>query len=154
MPELVVVRNENGKLEGMGEKGRRAWEKFKSRVDALDIGETLFFSYRLPRSPNHHRFFFARMNELLARQERFDELDRMLDWIKVGSGFAELMPGKDGIPAAIPMSIAWHKLEEQEFIEVHRAMVDFLWTPHAQAFLWPQLSDERRYEQVHELFGR
>ena len=55
------------------------------------------------------------------------------------------MPGRDGIPVAIPKSIAWHNLEEQEFIEFHRAMNDFLWTPHAQAALWPHLDATKRY---------
>jgi hypothetical protein len=149
--ELVVFRDQDGKLAGFGEKGRRAYSKFKKLIEELEIGETLQFSYRRPRSPQHHRFFFARMNNLLDRQERFTDLEHLLEWLKVGAGHCELMPGRDGVPVAIPKSIAWHLLEEQEFIEVHRAIVDFLWSPHAAEFLWPHLSDDKRYAMVDQL---
>ena len=101
MPELIVYRDEQGKLQGLGEKGRRAWEKFRRVVEGLEVGETMGFSYRLPRSPQHHRFFFARLAELFERQERFDDEDRLLEWLKVGAGFVDLMPGRDGVLVAI-----------------------------------------------------
>ena len=105
MPELIVYRDEQGKLQGHGEKGRRAWDKFRRVVGGLEVGETMGFSYRLPRSPQHHRFFFARLTDLFERQERFDDEDRLLEWLKVGAGYVDLMPGSNGSPVAIPRSI-------------------------------------------------
>jgi hypothetical protein len=145
---MVIYRAEDGKLAGFGERGRRAWLKFIKKVQELEIGETLQFEYRLPRSPVHHSFFFLKLTGLFERQERFDDLDRMLDWLKVGAGHVDLLPGRDGQMVAIPKSIAWHKLEEQEFIEFCRAMNDFLWTPYAQEALWPHLKVEQRYECI------
>lgn len=151
MAEIVIYRDADGKLAGFGDKGRRAFEKFKRLVDELEIGETLQFSFRRPRSPQHHKFFFHRMNRLLDMQEKFEDLERLLDWLKVGAGHADLMPGHDGIPCAIPKSISWHLLEEKEFTEVHRCIVDFLWSPYAQAFLWPHLDEAKRYAMVDQL---
>ena len=148
MPDLVVFRAEDGKLQGLGEKGRRAWEKFRRVVEGLEVGETMGFSYRLPRSPNHHRFFFARLAELFARQERFDDDERLLEWLKVGAGFVDLMPGPDGALVAMPKSISWVTLDEQGFIEVHRAIRDFLMTPRAQEYLWPHLAPHARNQMV------
>ena len=148
MPDLVVYRGEDGKLQGLGEKGRRAWEKFRRVVEGLEVGETMGFSYRLPRSPNHHRFFFARLAELFARQERFDDDERLLEWLKVGAGFVDLMPGPDGALVAVPKSISWVTLDEQGFIEVHRAIRDFLMTPRAQEYLWPHLAPHARNQMV------
>lgn len=145
---LVVYRDETGKLAGFGERGRRAWLKFQKRVRELEVGETLNFSYQLPRSPQHHAFFFLKLAALFERQERFQDQDRLLDWLKVGAGHVDLLPGRDGLMVAIPRSIAWHKLEEQEFIEFCRALNDFLWTPYAQAALWPHLNDEQRYQCI------
>lgn len=145
MSDVVLVKTETGKLDGLGVKGQRAWQKFRRVIAELVIGETLHFEYRLPRSRPHHGFFFASLVELFDRQEQFTDQDRLLDWLKVGAGFADLMPGHDGVPVAIPRSIAWHRLEEQEFIEFHRAVRDFLWTDYAQAFLWPHLDEEKRH---------
>lgn len=148
MPELVIYKDETGRLTGMGEKGRRAWSKFRKIIEELEIGETLQFSWRMPRSPQHHRFFFAKRASLFERQEAFDDIDRMTEWLKVGSGFCDLLPGRDGVLCAIPKSIAWHNLDEQGFIEFTRALNDFLWTEHAQAVLWPHLDEHQRYECV------
>ena len=145
MPELVVFRNEVGKLEGLGDKGRRAFAKFTKIVSELDFGETLHFSWRMPRSPAHHKYFFLKFTGLFERQERFDDFERLLDWLKTGAGYCDLLPGHDGVPCAIPKSIAWHNPDEQDFIEVHRAITDFLWQPYAQAALWPTLDDHQRY---------
>lgn len=148
MSELVIYRADDGKLAGLGDKGRRAWLKFKKIVEGLEVGETLAFSYRLPRSPRHHRFFFSKLTSLFDRQEQFSDLERLLDWLKVGAGHVDLLPWRDGVLAAIPKSIAWHNLEEQDFIEFARAMNDFLWTDHAQAALWPHITPAQRHECV------
>lgn len=148
MSALVVFKNDCGKLEGWGEKGRRAWAKFTKIVSELEVGETLSFEYRLPRSPQHHKFFFARMQALLDRQEAFADLDHLLIFLKVGAGFVEFMPGPGGQLVAIPKSIAWERLEEQDFIETKRAIWDFLWTEVAQQALWPELSAMQRYVMV------
>lgn len=157
MSQLVIFKNESGKLEGFGEKGRRAWLKFLKVVEGMTPGETLGFTYKLPRSPQHHRFFFLKLADLFHRQEVFGDQGRLLDWLKVGAGHVDLLPGQDGTPVAIPKSISWEALEEQEFIEFARAMNDFLWTPYAQAVLWPALSEDKRYACIdnwHRSFDR
>ena len=51
---------------------------------------------------------------------------------------------------AVPKSIAWHRLDEQEFCEVRRLVWDFLWTEQAQAALWPHLGSHERYVLIDE----
>lgn len=148
MPTLVVYKGDDGKLDGWGDKGRRAYAKFRKIVAELAPGETLDFSYRLPRSPQHHRYFFAQLGKLHDMQERFDTETGLLEWLKVGAGHCEFVPARDGQIAALPKSISWEKLEEQDFIEFHRAVRDFLWTPHAQEFLWPHLTPAQRYAML------
>lgn len=148
MPELTIYKGETGELEGFGEKGRRAWLKFRKLVAELQPGEMIQFGYRIPRSPVHHRFFFWRMQALLDRQESFADLDRLLTFLKVGAGWVDFMPGPDGQLVAVPKSIDWTSLDEQGFIEVKRAVWDFLWTPQAQAALWPQMTPNARYIMI------
>lgn len=148
MPDLVIFKGDTGRMEGWGQKGRRAWTKWRKLVEGLAPGEMVHFRYRLPRSPRHHRFFFARLGELFEMQERFSEPEHLLEWLKVGAGHVDLMPGRDGVPVAIPRSISWESMDEQGFIEFTRAMNDFLWTPYAQAALWPELTEAQRYAMV------
>ena len=147
MPELIIVKDNTGQLEGLGEKGRRAWLKFRKVVSELEPGETMEFSYRLPRSPQHHRFFFARLQALFERQEAFENVEHLLTFLKVGAGLVDWMASPRGL-VAVPQSIAWINLDEQQFIEATRAIRDFLWTDAAQAALWPHLNEQRRYQMV------
>ena len=149
MPELIIFKNSAGQLEGFGDKGRRAWQKFRKVVAELEPGETIEFGYHLPRSRRHHRFFFARLQALLERQEAFTDLDHLLTFLKVGAGLVDFMPRSSGL-AAVPKSIAWVSLDEQQFVEATRAIQDFLWTDAAQAALWPHLSEQRRYQMVEQ----
>jgi hypothetical protein len=150
MTEMVIFRDKDGKLAGFGDKGRRAYAKFQRMVQELEVGETLAFSYKRPRSPQHHRFFFARMNNLLDMQESFKDLEELVVFLKVGAGLVDFMPSC-GQLVAVPKSISWHALDEQEFTDAHRAIVDFLWTPEAQRALWPNLTEAKRYEMVEVL---
>ena len=148
MTALVIYKAEDGKLDGLGEKGRRAYAKFRKMIEELSVGQTLGFSYVLPRSPPHHKYFFAKLTGLFERQEQFTDFDRLMDFLKVGAGHVDLFPGQNGVFVAVPKSINWEKLEEQGFVEFHRAMNDFLWTPYAQAALWPHVNAEQRYRCI------
>ena len=157
MTSMVIYRAEDGKLAGFGERGRRAWLKFVKKVAELEIGETLSFSYVLPRSPVHHSFVFLQMTGLFERQEQFSDIERFLDFLKIGAGFVDYYPGQNGVFVALPKSIAWHKCCEQDFIEFHKSVSDFLWAPYAQAVLWPHLNDAQRYDCIdnwHREFDR
>lgn len=157
MSALIITKGPDGKLEGFGEKGRRAYAKFRKLVEEMEVGETLGFSYRMPRSPQHHKFTFAKLSSLFERQERFEDFDRLLDWLKVGAAHCELLPGPGGQLVAVPSSINWEKLDEQKFIEFHRALTDFLWTEQAQAALWPHSKAQQRYDNIanwHEDFKK
>jgi hypothetical protein len=148
MPDVLIVKSDTGHLSGLSAKDHRAYQKFKSVVTGMEPGETMQFSYRLPRSPQHHRYFFARVNDLLGRQEVFSDLDHLMIFLKVGAGFVDFMPGPDGQLVAVPKSIKWIELDEKEFTEVRMAMWDFLWTEQAQAALWPHLGADQRYACV------
>lgn len=150
MPECIVMKDNTGKLAGLDDTSRRRYEKFKRVVMGLEPGETMLFSYRLPRSPQHHRYVFARLQALFERQESFADLEHLMVFLKVGAGFVEFLPGPNGQLVAVPKSIAWERLDEKEFTEVREAIWQFLWTKPAQQALWPHLSPERRNAMVEQ----
>lgn len=151
MSSLVVFKGDDGKLHGYGETGARAWAKFCRRVAGLAVGDTLGFSWREPRSPRHHAFFFAWIGALADRQEQFETAEKLRLWLTVGAGYCDFAPGPDGCTVAIPQSIAFEKLDEADFDDLHRKAVAFLWTDQARAFLWPHLSDRVTFEMVEQL---
>ncbi|MBP9805667.1 MAG: DUF1367 family protein [Candidatus Accumulibacter sp.] len=151
MSDLVITKGDDGKLRGMGEAGERAYAKWRKAVEALQPGETLRFQWWMPRSPRHHGLFFAKLSALHAMQEQFEDVDRLRQWLTVGAGYCAFVPGPTGRMVALPQSIAWHRLDEAEFSELHGKVDQFLWTDHARRFLWPHLSDQQSYAMVETL---
>lgn len=145
------MKDNIGQLRGVGYGGERAYAKWKKQVRDLEIGQTLSFTWRMPRSPEHHKFFFGKLQSLLARTETFTELDKMRIWLLMGAGFVDFVPGIDGKPNAIPKSMDFESMDEVEFSELHRQLDNFLWTARAQETLWPSLDEFSRYKCVESL---
>lgn len=151
MSSVTVFKGDDGRLQGFGEKGARAWDKFGKRVASMAVGETLAFEWFEPRSKAHHGLFFAKLGALMDRQEQFDDDDKLRKWLTVGAGYADFVPGPHGRMVALPQSIAWHKMDETDFSDLHGKVDAFLWTDHARRFLWPHLKDEQTYAMIEQL---
>lgn len=151
MSEVVLYKDESGKLAGLGEKGGRAWAKFQALVRSLEIGETLKFSYWAPRSPGMHRRHFVILAQVYEHQDQFVDEHKFRMWVQVGAGFCDLYPGPHGKPVAVPHSIAWDKLDDADFAEHHAAVIGFLRSTHATRFLWPMLDDKAGDDMINTL---
>lgn len=141
MPSVTLHIGETGKLEGLSERDKRAYAKFKKRLKTLGDGSVLF-TWREPRSGPYHRRFFKMFWRFFDAQEQFQSDKYFLEWLKVGADFADLLPGPKGKPVAIAQSIAWDKLDQAEFEPIAQAIWTFMRSTYATRFLWPHLSDE------------
>lgn len=148
MSDVVIFRGEDGKLHGFGEKGERAYSRFRRKVESLVIGETLEFSWRQPRSPKFHRMFFGMLGELFDRQEQFADPEQLRSWLIVGAEYCDFVPGPKGRMVALPKSIAWSLMDEGDFRDLVSAAWSFLRTSHASRFLWPHLDDAQASANV------
>lgn len=148
MSRITILKNNQGKLQGIDDAAERSYAKWKKLVAELEIGQTLTFTYRMPRSPSHHRFLFAKLGALLERTEAFTDLNKLRYWLVMGAGYADFVPGLNGQLHAIPQSMDFDSMDEAEFSELHLKIDGFLWTAQAQQTLWPQLDDDGRYRCV------
>lgn len=139
MSKVVVVKREDGKLAGLGEKADKAWARFRKTVADLAVGETLDFEYRQPRSPKFHRRYFGMLGALAERQEQFDSMDQLRSWLTVGAGYCDFVPGPRGRMVALPKSVAWARMDDAEFGALVAATWAFLRSEHAAMFLWGHL---------------
>ncbi|MDR2328984.1 MAG: DUF1367 family protein [Comamonas sp.] len=153
MTRLVITKGQDGKLCGSDAAGHRAYARFKNAVNSLKPGETLGFQFWLPRSPEHHRFFFLRINRLLDRTEAFEDASKLRAWLLMGAGHCDFVPGLDGKPNAVPKRMDFESMDEAAFCELHRDIDQFLWTEHAQLVLWPTQNAQQRWASMESFFG-
>jgi hypothetical protein len=147
MAQVELIKDETGKLAGATEKDQRAWSKFLKRIKELGQSSILF-EWREPRSGPFHRRHFAMLAALFHAQEQFVDDEQFRKWGEVGAGHADLVPGPTGKAVALPKSIAYSKLEQHEFEELHKSVFAFYRSLYATRFLWPHLSDQQATEMV------
>lgn len=153
MSAITVTKFEDGRLGGFTEKDQAAYAKFRSAITALEVGELFQLSTWFPRNPKLHRLHFAVMKALFDAQEQFAELDPMRKWLYVGAGYADFLPGPKGKMVAIPKSIAYDKIDDADFSDLHRKVVDFARSEYATRFLWPHLGDAEQIKMVEQLLA-
>lgn len=151
MVDLVIVKGDDGRLTGLGQKNAQRYAKWQSKVRDLEVGETVEFSWKQPRSPKFHRLFFAMLANLHDQQEQFDDSEQLRAWLIVGAGYCDFVPGPKGRMVALPRSMSWASMDDTEFRELVIAVWGFLRTEHAQRFLWPHLSPQQASETVEQV---
>lgn len=153
MSSITLTKNETGKLVGLDDDDQRRWAKFLARVNGMGIGDTLSAIFKLPRSPGFHRRHFKILSALFKAQDQFVDKDKFREWVQIGAGFCDILPGPKGIPMAVSRSIAWDSLDEGDFAEHHAAVIAFVRSPHYARFLWPHLGDVQGMQMVEAVLG-
>jgi len=151
---ITITRDDAGKLVGFGDKNKKAYAAFKAKVDALEPGEIYQLTVHFPRNQKLHGLHFALLSTVFDQQEQFSDLDQLRMWVQVGAGHAEFVPGPTGRMVAIPKSISFRALDDQDFQAHHEKVKDFLRSPHATRFLWPHLSDVEQAEMIDTILSQ
>jgi len=144
----VSVHFEDGKLTGVSDRDKKAYAKFRARLEELGPHEALQFTWREPRSGPYHGRHFAMLTALFNAQEQFQDEDQFRKWGEAGAGYADLVPGPNGKPVAVVKSISYEKLDQADFEPIHEAVFKFYRSEHARRFLWPHLPDRTSLEMV------
>lgn len=137
-----------GIVDGLGERGKKQWRRFVNGLMRLEPGEMVEIKTHKARSGPFHRRHMVIETALFEAQERFEHFEQFRNWLKVGSGFCDWVPGGKGAVMPVPRSIAFDKLEEDEMRQVHADMVAFVRTDYACKTLWKHLSPTARIELI------
>ncbi len=132
---------ENG-LRGIDEKNHASWKRFIRKLFSLEQGEIVEVGTKVPRCGVFHRLHMAIEQAVFNAQDRFSSFDMFRNWLKIGSGHVEWVPGAKGGIVPLPKSISYADLSEDDMREFHRNMLVFLRGPHAAPYLWKHLGDK------------
>lgn len=130
-------------LRGVDEQNHKRWKTFLRRVFGMEHGEVAEIGTRIPRSGPFHRYHMALEQAVFDGQERFTEFKQFRNWLKIGAGHVDWVPGPKGGIVPLPKSTSYAELDESGMREVHDAMLAFLRGPHAAPYLWRHLGAEQ-----------
>jgi hypothetical protein len=153
MASVHVVKNAHGKLEGFGERGARAYDRFLKAIREAEVGELFKFDYKVPRAPKFHKLHFVMLALIYDSQEQWTNELHFRKWSEVGAGHCDMVPDGKGGSFPVPRSIDYESLDDVEFGEVHAGVKGFFRTEHARRYLWPHLTDEQTYEMIETLLA-
>lgn len=148
MTTITVTRNDQGKIVGAGAKDKKAYAAFQKKLHGLEPGELFTLSTWFPRNQELHGWHFIVLTAVFDQQEQFEDAKAFRQWVSTGAGHADFLPGPSGRMVAVPKSIGWDELDDQDFAEHHEKVVDFLRSPVCTGFLWPHLSGAQQSEGI------
>lgn len=151
MSTILVTKDDTGKIVGASEKDRKAYARFKKWLEGIEPGEIFTLDVWFPRHGKFHRLHFAMLAAIYDAQEQFDDPEQLRMWAQVGAGHVKFVPGPTGRMVALPESIAWSKMGDEQFSRHHEAVKAFLRTPAATRFLWPQTGDDEAADGMNRI---
>ena len=112
-----IARKRLGSLFPVDQIGEDCLRKIKTD-DLVQV------EVRRPRNIQHHRKFFALLVLVHENQSRYASVEELLDAIKVHVGHCETMFLRDGTEVKRPKSIAFHKMNQYEFDDFYKRVLD------------------------------
>lgn len=167
MPSITIVRQDHqpltdaqrdtlrtalfSMLDGLDDASQKAWRRFWNGMLRLEPGEIASIETKIPRSLPFHRRHMLIEQTVFAAQDRMASFKQFRDWLKIGAGFADWMPGMDGQIVPVPKSINFASCDEETARAFHADAVAFLRTEHATRFLWPHMSAKSGWEMIESI---
>ncbi len=138
MSSIALVKLPDGKLEGLGDSDKLAYERFKSRLKNLEAGELCEIDVKLPRNSKYHRKYFAllnlgfenwdagRKNKTYKGVEVQKNFDRFREDITILAGYYEQVFDINGKMKLVAKSISFGSMEQDEFEMLYSATINVL----------------------------
>jgi hypothetical protein len=134
-----------GQVDGLSEQHRKSWRRLLGwLLTKAEPGEMLEIKTHRERLGWYHRKHMAMEQRVFEAQERFANFKQFRNWLKVGAGHCDWFPGPKGGVIAVPRSIEYAQMGQDEMEVFHDNAVEFLRTPHAIKTLWPKLPEHQR----------
>lgn len=130
-------------LRGVDDKHHARWLRLLRDMFSLQDGEVVQVGSKVPRNTEFHRRHMALEQAVFNAQRRFQEFEQFRNWLKIGAGHVNWVPGAKGGIVPLPKSISYIELDDAEMQRVHDAMLEFLRTPQVSRYLWRELNGEQ-----------
>ena len=90
----------------------------------LKVGDEIYADYKKTRNYKNHKRFFSMLQAVVHNSEHYKSVDNLLDIVKLKTGYFEIVVSHDGKQNYIPKSIAFYKMDEDEFKSFFSDVID------------------------------
>lgn len=97
-------------------------------VSKIPEGKEIMVTIRKPRSPQHHRWFFAMLRKVVENTDFWKNEEDLLDAVKEAVGHTTKVMKLNGEIEHFPMSINWSTMDEIKFKDFKDRACDALGT--------------------------
>ena len=95
-------------------------------LDGIAQNELVRIEVREFRNAKRHRLYWAMLHDVLEATDSALSVQRLHDVVKLKTGLVEVVSLPDGTPIALPGSIAFDKISEDEFVAFFEKAQQFL----------------------------
>jgi hypothetical protein len=99
------------------------YDAARDALRPVPVGAVIMVTWKRPRNLKHHNKFFALLDLIFRNQSLYATLDDLRDAITVYVGHAEVMILRDGREVHRPKSIAFHKMDQDQFDQFYAAVI-------------------------------
>ena len=112
---MIEMRHERGRLVPVDDEGLQF-------INSLKAGQSVLVEAKRPRNIGHHRRLFALLN-VVYPNTHYPNAYALLAALKVYLGHCDTQQTKNGKVVAVPRSIAFHAMGQDEFREFYDGCV-------------------------------
>ena len=144
MPDVVLTIGQNGKPVGLTEEDNKAYALFRARLQKMEPGQTIAFSWCPARAPKVHAAYFKSLNLIFENQEPFITFTDFREWVERGARHVEIFT-QDGVEFERVLSIKHEELDDDAFRLLFSRAKSYLLSPEALHKLWPHIKTADAY---------
>jgi len=114
----------------------------------LPADQTVRVEVRRMRNPRQHRLYWSLIGLVYEHQTRYATRDQLHQAIKVAVGYYDEIPKRDGQVIAVPHSIAFGNMAQDQFEEFFDSVVRLVCTK-----IMPGTNDSELRRELEEMVG-
>jgi hypothetical protein len=126
-------------VDGHGREGQKRWRRWWRQIMDAEVGEMFRWALKRDRSGPYHRRTMMILGRVFDAQERFEDEEQFLNWVKIGAGHVVWAAGPKGGVVPLPKSISYKAADQDEFMVFHQGAMRFFRGEHAARYLWNHL---------------
>lgn len=114
----------------------------------IKLGSTVLCEIKNARNPKQHNLYWGLVGQIYQNQTRYATQKQVSDMLKVAVGYCDEAENKYGKTVAVPRSMSFANMPDDEFQEFFKLVIEFVKTK-----IMPHLDEGALLEELGRIVG-